>query len=166
MCYYLQEPLSCQIYPHFSTSTALICTKLAYFMPSIYAYLHSYQICRKSTYNIVHKIFVSENCTIFFTFFFFASFYKLFWTNWSQPCLGTISFKFGTLIKHFVAYFCLNFKEMFKLNLSELWMIISLKIFKIFSHACQINHWWCGLPDTILISNWNEIDGMVSNHLR
>ena len=74
---------------------------------------------------VVHEICIPENCPIFFTFFFFAPFYK---SNFepNKNNLLLISFKFGTPIRLFVAYLDLNFGDV-KLNLRELWMIIWLK---------------------------------------
>ena len=67
--------------------------------------------------------------------------------------------------------------EMFKLNLRELWMIMSLNMFKIFSHAyrkvtdCMALEFF---PEIILvlkmdcvegILNWIKIDRMANDHL-
>ena len=51
-----------------------------------------------------------------------------------QPSLLSISFKFGTLANK--AHSNL---EMFKLNLRELWMIISLKMVQNLSRSYSIN---------------------------
>ena len=61
------------------------------------------------------------------------------------------------------------------LNLRELWMIISLKTFKVFSHTYSTTDHMAFkfFPETILllkvdrfegISNWNKIDGIVNDH--
>ena len=108
--------------PRISITTGLIFVKLKY-LP----YMRPYIPNLKEISPVVCEICVPENCPIFFTFFFFfALFYKSTLSHQSHSSRRSISFKFGTPIRHFVAYCSLNLK-MFKLNLKELWMIISLK---------------------------------------
>ena len=84
--------------------------------------------------------------------------------------LWIISFKFSTPIRTLwpiLAYIL----EMFKPNMSESWMIISLIIFKRFSHIYWISHWRCGLESHSihyplrLLWRIFKFDQMVNNHL-
>ena len=100
--------------PHISITTVPISIKFTYFMPSIYA---PYRPNLKKLSSIVIDISVPENCLIFFMFYSSHRFTK---ANLSHPSYGSISFKLGTPIRHFVAYLSLNL-EVFKLNVRELW---------------------------------------------
>ena len=96
--------------PHISITTGPICIKFACFMPSIYMTF----IQKMKKIRVVCEICVSENCPIFFIFFFF--FALIYNNNFSQ---GWISFKFGALIRHILAYLQLKFRIVFMLKLRE-----------------------------------------------
>ena len=76
---------------------------------------------------VVHEICVSENYPIFFTFFFFAPFYK----SKFEPTKDTLLMvRFLSNLVHLLGTLwpiITKNSEMFKLNLWESWMIISLK---------------------------------------
>ena len=114
---------------------------------------------------VVHEVCVPENCPIFFIFF-FTPFYR---SNF-EPTKDTFSWIDFSQIWHTYKALC-GLK--FKLNLRELWMIISLRMFKIFSHTYKINHWSYGLEvlsrDYPFIKSgpfWRnfKFDEMVNDH--
>ena len=95
--------------PHISITTGIIYIKFINFMSSIYMTLHTNL---KEISPVVYEICIHENCPIFFTFFFFIPFYKSnFWANQRHTSHGLISLKFGTPIRHLVAYLSLKFAD-------------------------------------------------------
>ena len=94
--------------PHISITTGPISIKFTYFMLPIYIRTWLYIPSLKEIGPVVCKIWVSENCSIFFTFFFFAPFYK----NNVEPKKDTLLmidfFEILHTYKAFVAYLSLN----------------------------------------------------------
>ena len=94
--------------PCISITTGLIIRFLSNFHILCPPYTRLYVPNLKEISPVVRKIHASENCPIFFTFFFFAPFYKI---TLRHPSRGSIYFKLGTPIRHFVAYLSLNFGD-------------------------------------------------------
>ena len=110
--------------PCISITNGLIYIKFINFMPSIYMTLHT---TFKEIGSAFHEICTSENCPIFFKFFFFAPFSK----RKFEPTKDTLFVdQFLSNLTHLLSTLwpiSVQNLEIFKLNQMELWMIIAKK---------------------------------------